>query len=132
VPDDLPEDALVVRGGTTRDPADVLEKVQDAIGDGDGPVLSVYVDVQRPGESVEDCVRRICTEADIPHGKIQVSRMGRLGAKFKIVRDVDPGQASCHHHVDFESDVNLGAAQEFIDSFDEPIPNPTGGRRRRA
>lgn len=74
--------------------------MQGAVEDGDGRVLSVYVGWPEGDENDTDVIRRVCEKAGIPHGVVQVGRTSRL------------------------------QAAAFIDCLDEPIPNPTGGKRR--
>lgn len=109
----------------------MVTKVNDAIEDGDGAVLSVFVAAPLPGELWDDVVRRICVEADVPHSKIQVSTVARLReADFVVVHAVGDGEAACHHHVHFAVPMTESQAACFIECFDEPILNPTGGKRR--
>jgi hypothetical protein len=124
--------AIVVRGGTNRDPAILREHLFDAIDDGDGAVISVYVGEAEPSESIEQAVARICIIADIPHGQVQVSdRLTLESLGFTIVLDVDEGEPENHHHVVFREPLDDSQIQGFMDAFGEPIPNPIGGKRRR-
>jgi len=73
-----PHDAWAVRGGAARDAGTLREKVLEAVEDGDGPVLSVFCAVASRAETPHEMLRRICEDADIPHGQVQVSTVGRL------------------------------------------------------
>jgi hypothetical protein len=128
-----PADALVVRGGSSRYADAVREKVLAAVEDGDGPVLSVYVDHPRPAESPGECLARICAQAQIPHRQVQVSTVAQLiGAGFTVVRAVSEGEPSSHPHVHFGDRPMLEQrVQDFIECFAEPVANPTGGKVRR-
>jgi hypothetical protein len=128
-----PADALVVRGGSSRDATAVREKVLAAVEDGDGPVLSVYVDRPGPAESPGECLARICSQAKIPHRKVQVSTVAQLiGAGFTVVHSVSEGEPSSHHHVHFvDRPIVEQWVQDFIECFAEPVANPTGGKVRR-
>ncbi|MFZ5870592.1 MAG: hypothetical protein ACOYXW_08730 [Actinomycetota bacterium] len=103
----------------------------DAVIDGDGPVLSVYVQAPEPDEPIDAVVYRLCAEADLPHRKVQVSFVERLTEQgFRITHEVSDGEVWSHHHVHFDEPVTESQVQRFINCFDEPIANPTGGKRR--
>ena len=129
----LPDDMIVVRGGQDRDPDSVLQKVNDAVRDGDEPVLSVYCGVAGPDETEEEVIERVCREGDIPHGTVQVSTVGALsqGRPFVLTQETADGEPECHHHAHFGDGYDRDRAQDFIDRFGEPILNPTGGKQRR-
>lgn len=128
----LHPDAHVVRGGTIRSAAVLLEKVREAIEDGDGPVVSVFCDVDRSDDSAGLTLTELSTESDIPHSKLQVSTVGRLSAGgFALTLDVSNGQPRTHHHVTIGEPVEESTLVRFIECFDEPILNPTGGKVRR-
>ena len=114
-----------------RDPAVLLDKVTEAVADGDGPVLSVYcAEVTSLGvtSAVHDAV--VC--GDVAHGQVQVSTVGAMaGAGFDLTRHTADGEPECHHHVHFGNDLTTARAELFIACFDEPIPNPAGAKRRR-
>jgi hypothetical protein len=128
---DAKEDGLVIRGGQSREPSSVVRNVEGALEDGDGPVLSVYVGWPEGDENDTDVIRRVCEEAGIPHGVVQVGRTSRLQeAGLRLIHEVADGEPNCHHHVYFDTPVAESQAAAFIDCLDEPIPNPTGGKRR--
>ncbi len=127
----LSDDAIVVRGGSTTDPDAVLSKVQDAIEDGDGPVLSVYC-AELADRDKSAAVLAACVGGDLPHSQVLVTTAGQLrAAGFELRADNEVDPPSCHHDVLFGNDPTLETVGAFIACFDGPIPNPTGGKRRR-
>lgn len=108
-------------------------KVEMAIEDGDGAVLSVFCDVSRtvhehPGMSLVE----LCIVSDVIHSKVQVSTVCRLEeAGFQLEADITDGQPHTHHHVLFEEPVQESTLSAFIQCFDEPIPTPSGGKQRK-
>ena len=58
--------ALVVRGGARLILDVLMEQLEDAVDDGDGPVLSVYCADPIEGEDQDRTLSRIRTVADIP------------------------------------------------------------------
>jgi hypothetical protein len=128
----LHPDATVIRGGTVRDVAKLRTKVEEAIEDGDGPVISVFCDVKKTDTEAMS-LRELCAESEVVHGKVQVTTVSRLRAEgFEPILDISNGQRSTHHHVLLEEPVQESALQAFIDCFDEPIANPAGGKRKRS
>jgi hypothetical protein len=129
----LHPDSLVVRGGTVRDPQTLYRKVQEAVEDGDGPVISVFCDVSRTDETAGMSLTELCGVSLVVHTKVQVSMVSRLQAcGFELVRDVSNGQPFTHHHVVLAEPVQESVLGEFINCFDEPAPNPAGGMKRRS
>jgi len=124
--------ALVVRGGAVRDAQLVLEKIMDAVADGDGPVLSVYCTEPVPGLTLMETVYKLCVESDLPHAKVQLAVAEcLLAAGVGLVQWTAQGEPACHYHANFGDDVDASVVQRFIDCFSEPMPNPTGGVKRR-
>jgi hypothetical protein len=75
----------------------------------------------------------LCAASSVIHTKVPVSIVSRLHAHgFELVRDVSNGQPYTHHHVVLKEPVQESVVAEFIECFDEPIPNPTGGMMRRS
>jgi hypothetical protein len=127
----LPDDAVVVRGGASRDPQGILDKIEDAIADGAGAVLSVFC-VAREGRDEASAILSACIGGDVPHKQILVTSAGALRqAGFGLEPDSSDGQPDCHHHVLFGGDLSIQRVEAFIACFDGPMPNPTGGKRRR-
>lgn len=130
------EGALVVRGGVGRNVGDLLGAIEDALTDGDGPVVSVYCGW--PADSNESCasvVEAICREAlvagSLPHNKIQVAEASEvLALGVELVHDSSDGQASNHYHVTFQVPVTESQVQSFIEVFGEPILNPVPREER--
>ncbi|MFC8731565.1 hypothetical protein ACFT5B_03810 [Luteimicrobium sp. NPDC057192] len=124
---------VVVRGGLNRDAAYMTQTLIDETSGGDQPCLSVFALLPIGAESEDEVVGRVCREAGIPHGKVQRSTGARLrAAGFSLVHEVGVGEADCHYHVYFETPVTEAQMRRFIESFDPPEPNPTGGMRRRS
>lgn len=120
-----------MRGGAHRSPEGVLEAVNAAVEDGDGPVLSVFC-VEVPVEGWWAGVHEACEAGDVPHRQVQVSSVGLLeSAGFALVADSSNGQPACHHHVVFGNDPKIDAAELFVECFSGPYANPTGGKKRR-
>jgi hypothetical protein len=95
----LHPDALVVRGGTVRDVATLKTKVDEAIEDGDGAVISVFCDAKRT-DTVAMTLAELCAESEVIHTKVQVTTVARLQAEgFEPILDVSNGQRFTHHHV---------------------------------
>jgi hypothetical protein len=129
----LHPDALVIRGGTIRDTAGLKRKVDMAIEDGDGPVISVFCDIQRSDDDPGMSLEALCRVSDVVHSKVQVTTTARLSDQgFTLVSDVSDGQPSTHHHVVLHEPVQESTLQAFIECFDEPVANPTGGKKRRS
>jgi hypothetical protein len=130
---ELGPDALVVRGGAQLILDLLIEQIEDAVDEGDGPVLSVFCAEPLDNEDEETSVERICTVAGIPHGKVFVTRHERLAnLGITLERDTSDGQAPNHYHARFDLPVGTSQVQDFIACFDGPIPNPTGGRKGRS
>lgn len=130
---DLSPDSLAVRGGSNREVHSLVEKLEEAVEDGYGPILSVFCGNPAGGESQEETMHRICTEAGLPHPKIQVAHTRDLSALGLVLEwDTSDGQARNHFNVRFHLPVEESQVHGFISCFDGPMPNPTGGRRGRA
>jgi hypothetical protein len=128
----LTPDAIVVRGGVDRDPISVADKVQMSIDAGSGAVLSVCIDDLAAGEDEPQGLTRICVDADVVHTKVQLSTLGKLlEAGFRVESYTADGEGQLHHHVYFEEPVTRSRVQEFVSCFGDPVPNPTGGKRRK-
>ncbi|RHW25456.1 hypothetical protein D0Z08_19715 [Nocardioides immobilis] len=103
----------------------VQRQLLDAIEDGYGPVLSVFLDDPRRDETVEQVILRVCRGAGILNGKIQISSVGTLvEAGFELVHDDSDGMHETHHDVVFPNTTDIQWCQAFVDSFSEPRPNP--------
>lgn len=122
----LPEDDdIVVRGGTFVDANALLESIEDAVDLGYGPVLSVFVGPRESHRDFRSCVRDICVDAQVPHGKVRLSSPMRLRAQgFELIHDTSDGQPESHFHVLFPDDPTSVDVARFIACFDAPILNP--------
>jgi hypothetical protein len=130
---DLTPESLAVRGGSNRDVDSLMEKIEDAVADGFGPVLSIFCGTPVAGESHQETMRRICTDAGIPHPRVLVARASDLLASgLTLEWDTSDGQARNHFHATFTQSVEESQVHGFISCFDGPMPNPTGGRGGRA
>lgn len=110
----------------------LLESVEDAIDDGAGPVLSVYIGNARDGESREGLRLRLCLEADVPHRQIRETTVGRLSAAgITLVHSVAEGEPLCHFHILFAGIPSIVDLETLVNCFDSPIPNPAGEYRRQ-
>lgn len=122
-------DALVVRGGSLRDVEKLVSRIERAIESGSGAVLSVWASDVLPGETREATLRRVSQDAGIPHPKLMVTTCGALLAHgFELVSDTSDGQSQYHFHVHFLEPVGHSQVRDFIEVFDQPESNPTGGR----
>jgi len=73
-------------------------------GFGHGRILPGAGQAQAGRESAVDVVKRLCEDADIPHGQVQVSSIADLEARgFTVDHDVSDGEVACHHPVVFKS-----------------------------
>lgn len=112
-----------------RDSAAIEQKIEDAIDDGDGPVLSVFCQ-QVDQRGVAAAVERACREGAIRNGKIQVARVSTLlDVGAVLVHTAGQGEPECHYHVNFEKMTSDTRATMFLGCFAEPEPNPWEGRR---
>ncbi len=117
--------ALVVRGGQTRDVEDLRQKVDIAIEDGEGACLCVFADVDKSDEGPGMTLRDLCHESGIPHGQVQLSTAAVLAeAGFNLELDTSGEQARTHHYVTLREPVEQSQLLQFIECFDEPVPNP--------
>lgn len=125
------ENALVVRGGETRDPSVVTDNLKQLTHLGKPPILSVFADTPLEGEKQEQCVLRICTEANIKNGKVQVAPAGMLlSAGFDLVHKPENG-VSTHYNVSFTVPVQHFEVQTWLACFGEPIPNGNPNRKTK-
>lgn len=112
-----------------RDVATLKTKVEEAIEDGDGAVISIFCDVNRT-DTEAMTLAELCAESEIIHTKVQVTTVSRLREQgFELILDISDGQRFTHHHVELVEPVQESTLQTFIDCFDEPVANPAGGKR---
>lgn len=79
MPDPLSDDAVVVRGGQSRSADGLVQKLEDNLEDHGMAALSIYA-VEENGRTYSEAVLAASVCGDVPHGQIQVSRMGTLRA----------------------------------------------------
>jgi hypothetical protein len=128
----LSDAGMVVRGGSTRDPGVLRGKILEAIADGDGPVLSVWCDDAREGESREALLLRLCSQenGDLPYPRVQVGTAAAVRqAVDELVQYSDEGEPITHYHAVFAPEVASSQVEAFIQALGEPEPNPTGGKK---
>lgn len=119
--DELPDDALLVRGGTMQ--RTDLEISAEVHKEREGHYALSFWAV--PGCSVAETAERVGT-GDLPHGKLRSAPVGRLRQLgYEVVFSGDPAHVS----------VMLPSPPSDIDwtnlesAFDAPEPNPVARRR---
>lgn len=88
----LPQDAIVVKGGTARDVTQLAKSVARGMSMDGVSAISVFALPRLKGESRSETILRILDMSKLPHGKIQVSTVGELEAsEFRLVHDTPNG-----------------------------------------
>ncbi|MFJ3618003.1 hypothetical protein ACIPSH_07580 [Streptomyces iakyrus] len=124
---EVPPDALVLRF-KPMDPERCLKRLdQDFRATGDYS-LSVFADVQRPGETVEDLKRRLLAASEL-QGINPISNKAYyvctraeklLERKFTFRKDEDGDEVPEHYSVDFGSTApTLEDVERFLEAFDD-------------
>jgi hypothetical protein len=130
---ELPEDALVVRGGNPQAPGQVdsmIRQAQDSHGWGEGYALSTYVGWD-PSKSREELLTDIARVSPIPNRQLAVTTVRQvLAAGFKLVPDPD-SNLPCHVNVDLGSNPDPVLVIRFIELFEPAEDNPVHGEFRR-
>ena len=130
---ELPEDALVVRGGDPRALGQVenmIRQAQDSQGWGEGYALSTYVGWD-PSKSREELITDIARQAPIPNRKLAVTTVRQvIAAGFKLAPDPG-GNLPCHVNVDLGSNPDPDLVTRFIDLFEPAEDNPVRSEFRR-
>ena len=117
---DLPDDAMVLRGGTCADIGLMVDQAVAAFETLGICALSVFCGLREEGETADDVVRLVAEEAPIKNTKLRVTTAGALReAGFEFVKS-----GSARHY-----SVNIGSFEEeavrrFVDVFEEPRRNP--------
>jgi hypothetical protein len=129
----LPGDvAVVIRGGIGRDAESLHEGLQSMIAKGIPARVSVFALPYDPSRPFDEAVVNVCRAAHAPWGQVQVSTVERLrSAGFELADERAQDEEDCHFHVSFRPTVELWEAEAFIQSFDQPIPNPVSKDERR-
>ena len=110
---ELPDDALVLRGGTMR-MADLLRTAEHCVVKHGRPGVSVFAaDVASLDELLAQCV--------VPHGHIRLSTVGRLRALGFTVEQTGPPP---HHTVWLPAGDREHWLKVLERAFDEPIARP--------
>jgi hypothetical protein len=118
--DDLPDDAIVVRGGLMQNIDEMVEDARDEMARVGYPGLSVRAGT---GVTVEELVRA----GQVPNNQIVESTAGRLredGYSFVKI----PGEY--HYNIVLPS-LDPKTVAQLADSFDGPQPNPVPRHERR-
>ena len=119
------EVAIVIRGGSARDPDAMLEGLLLAAQVGKPQRVSVFAVPIEPTESATVALDKVCRAARAPWGKVQVSTVQRLRDRgFELLDERDDDERDCHFHVGFNESVTLEEVKRFISCFDEPQVNP--------
>src|ERR1700677_1024023 len=114
----LHPEALVVRGGMARDVGTLKTKVEEAIEDGDGAVISVFCDSKRSATDPGMSLHELCAESEVVHTKVQVTTVSRLREQgFEPILDVSNGQRFTHHHIGLAEPVQESQLAAFIGCF---------------
>ncbi|WAC54256.1 hypothetical protein [Gordonia sp. SL306] len=122
-------DATVIRAGKIRDAEILGVRVENAVRDGYGPVVSVFCDVDRSASASGMTLFELCIVSRIPHSTVQLTTVSRLAEQgFELELDTTDGQARTHHQVTMTWPVEQSELARFVACFDEPILNPTGGK----
>jgi hypothetical protein len=119
--EELPDHALVVRGGPMTDFDAMSEDAQTEQRRIGYPGLSVRAAVDI---TVEQLVR---ASFSLPHNRIRVSTVGRLRQGGFSLRKL-PG---LHHYNVVINSLGPQTMERLTDLFDEPIPNPVPRSERR-
>lgn len=117
---DLPDDAIVVRGGLMDDLEHLREQAQD-----DQGYLSIFVGTRQGTETFDAVVKRLCAAAPLPNRKIRISSVGRLRAVGCELEHVPP-PPHCHFNV-LLGTVTTERLEVFRAAFDVPMKNPVEG-----
>jgi hypothetical protein len=118
--DDLPDDAIVVRGGLMQNIDEMVEDARDEMARVGYPGLSVRAGV---GVTVEELVRA----GQLPNNQIRVSTAGRVrkdGYSFSRI------SGPYHYNIVLPS-LDPKTVAQLSDSFDEPQANPVPRDERR-
>lgn len=130
---ELPEDALVVRGGDPRALGQVENMISQAQVSHDwsgGYALSTYVGWD-PSKSREELITDIAGLTPIPNRKLAVTTVRQvIAAGFKLVPDPG-GNLPCHVDVDLGSNPDPDLVTRFIDLFEPAEDNPVYSETRR-
>lgn len=119
---ELPDLAIVVRGGIAKDHGSMrvgAMKARERLG---FYALSVYAKPRDPGQSVKDTVGQLVHHGGIENRRILVTTAGRLRARgFELVRT---GPDPLHYSVVLD-DTGPATFIRFEKSFDPPQENPS-------
>lgn len=125
----LAAEAMVIRGGSQRDPSFLLGRLTKLMEKGKRPAASVFAMNQQKGSNRDALLKQLCEASDLPHPKVQVAVLSALTTKgFTLELDTSDGQAECHYNVYFDEPVTEARVIDFIQCFAESEANPTGGR----
>jgi hypothetical protein len=118
-------DAVVVRGGATRDPAAVLENLYDELEIRQAPEISAFIAIRQPNETLEAVIERIARLAPLPHGKLQISTVKTLRNRgFELVADYSVEKGVWHCNIVLPIEATIEDVTRLIGAFQDPILNP--------
>lgn len=115
----LPDDAVVVRGGEA-EIGRLLEAASLAWDRHGKYVLSVYALAPEDGEATEDVVGRIVEVSQLPNGKVRTTTAGALRAQGFALEQSPP---DAHYHVVLADQPDEDAIGRFEQTLDPPIKN---------
>lgn len=118
---DLPDLAIVVRGGVMTDLLLVRDQVQRAHFRLGAYVLSAYAKAREPGQTVDDAVAELAELGQLRNGCLRVTTAGRLRARGFVLQRT--GADPAHYSVDLGS-ADLPVVARFVESFDPIRRNP--------
>jgi len=121
--EDLPDDALVVRGGLLADLTVLREQAEDAHLGGEGFGLSVWADAVAPGESNRDTIARLARIGRILNPKLRVTTAGALREAGLTLMQV--GKNPEHYNVMLGDELTDDAIEAFRSAFGPPMEKPT-------
>jgi hypothetical protein len=117
----LTPDALVVRGGSIRDPTQLAKAVDRSMNDYGVSALSVFALNRMRNEDDLELKARLIGASKLPHSKVQFSKLSILEkAGFSLELDTSDGQADCHYNVNVEYPPDVEELDRFINVFTKP------------
>ncbi len=121
MPSELPDLAIVVRGGVLGDWSVLREDAIEARDTLGFYALSVFAKVRGPAQSVDAVVRELARRGNILNGKVRVTTAGRLRARGFALRQT--GSNPLHYSVDLGGS-DLAVVARFVNSFGPARRNP--------
>lgn len=114
MPAELPDEAIVVRGGQLL-PDKLLNRARRTRREDGMYVLSVWCGVQDTNEHIDVVLERLVEAAPIPHGELNLTTAGALReACFGLTSAPPP---TCHFHVELGTMLSPDDINRFVESF---------------